>query len=133
MIRLFFILLVSLPLLELYVLIRVGAGIGGLSTIALCLFTAGLGALLVRLQGLQTLLSARQAMMRGEPVGMHALHGAALVVAGFLLLTPGFITDTIGFALLIPPLRAWFFHRFLTPPKPWVDVEVVKEDPWHLP
>ena len=133
MLRIFLLLFVTLPLLELYVLIRVGAGIGGVATIALCLFTAALGAFLVRLQGLQTLLAARKAMMRGEPIGMHALHGAALVVAGFLLLTPGFITDTLGFLLLIPPLRNWLFHRFILPPKSWIDIEVIEDEPWHLP
>ncbi|MDQ6995435.1 MAG: FxsA family protein [Mariprofundaceae bacterium] len=93
------------PLLELYVLIQVGSGIGGLSTIILCLLTAGLGGLLIRWQGLRTLVSAQQELLQGGLPAAHILHGIMLAIAGLLLFLPGLITDTLGFLLLIPFLR----------------------------
>lgn len=113
MLRLLFILFITLPLLELYVLIKVGAGIGGLATILLCLATAGIGGILIRWQGLNTLFQAQQGIARGDVPAEHAMHGLMLVLAGILLFTPGFITDTIGFLLLIPPLRQWIIRRYL--------------------
>lgn len=108
MLRILFILFVLLPLLELYVLIEVGSGIGGLTTIVLCLLTAALGGLIIRVQGLQTLLQARQSMAQAQhhELAAHAMHGFLLVVAGVLLFIPGFISDTLGFLLLVPPLRS---------------------------
>lgn len=105
MFRIFFALFVFVPLAELYLLIEVGAGIGGLSTIALCLLTAAIGGVLVRIQGLKTLLKAREMMDRGEAPGEQVLHGILIAISGVLLFLPGFITDVIGFLLLIPQFR----------------------------
>jgi len=105
MFKFIFALFVIVPLLELYVLIEVGSGIGGLSTIALCLFTAALGGVLIRWQGLRTLLSAQQEMMRGGLPTEHVAHGILIAAAGLLLFLPGLITDTLGFLLLVPFLR----------------------------
>lgn len=102
---LFLLLFVITPLTELYVLIAVGAKIGALSTILLTLLTATVGILLVRTQGLVTALQANAAMGRGEIPAVAMLEGVVLVLCGVLLLLPGFITDTIGFLLLIPALR----------------------------
>jgi UPF0716 protein FxsA len=93
------------PLTELYFLIEVGSHIGGVATIALTVFTAVLGGLLVRLQGLSVLLRVREMTERGEVPAIEMLEGAVLMLAGVLLLLPGFITDAIGFLLLITPLR----------------------------
>lgn len=93
------------PLTELYFLIEVGSRIGGIATIALTVFTAVLGGLLVRLQGLSVLLRVREMTARGEVPAVEMLEGALLMAAGVLLLLPGFITDGIGFLLLITPLR----------------------------
>lgn len=105
MIKILFALFVLVPLAELYLLIEVGAGIGGLSTIALCLLTAAIGGVLVRIQGVQTLLRARDMMSRGEAPAEQVLHGVMIAVSGILLFLPGFITDGIGFLLLIPVVR----------------------------
>ncbi len=113
MLRLSFILFITLPLLELYVLIQVGDDIGGLNTIALCLLTAFVGGMLIRWQGLMTLMDARKRMAAGNVPAEHAFHGILLTLAGVLLFTPGFITDSAGFLLLVPPLRRWLIHRFL--------------------
>jgi len=112
MLRIFFILFISLPLLELYVLIQVGSDIGGLNTIVLCLLTAFIGGMLIRWQGLMTLMDAQKRMAAGDLPAEHAFHGILLALAGVLLFTPGFITDSAGFLLLFPPLRRWLIHRF---------------------
>lgn len=100
-----------MPLLELWLLIEVGSGIGGLSTIALCLLTAALGGFLIRYQGLSTLLDAQKRMAHGEAPIDHGLHGLMIALAGLLLFTPGFITDSIGFLLLFPPFRRFLIGR----------------------
>lgn len=97
--------LVVVPLAEIYILIKVGGQIGALSTIALCLLTAAIGAALLQRQGLQTMQRARDNLDRGRLPAMEMLEGVALAVGGVLLLTPGFVTDAIGFACLIPFTR----------------------------
>ena len=101
----FLLLLVGAPLVELYVLIEVGSQIGALPTILLSVFTAILGAALVRLQGVSVLLRVQETLARGEAPALEMLEGAVLMMAGVMLLFPGFITDIIGFLMLIPPLR----------------------------
>ena len=135
MLRILFLLFITLPLLELYVLIKVGSGIGGLATISLCLLTAAIGGLLIRWQGMSTLFDAQRRMARGEIPAEHGFHGLMIALAGVLLFTPGFITDTIGFLLLVPPFRTWLIHRAL-PTRPGggkgrsdiIDVEIVQDD-----
>lgn len=97
--------LVVVPLTEIYILIAVGTEIGALSTIALCLLTAAIGAALLQRQGLQTMQRARANLDRGRVPAMEMLEGVALAIGGVLLLTPGFVTDAIGFACLIPFTR----------------------------
>ena len=93
------------PLAEIYVLIKVGSEVGALNTIALCILTAVVGATLIRIQGISTVLRIRTALDRGEVPAMELLEGAQLAVAGALLLTPGFVTDTLGFVVLVPAVR----------------------------
>lgn len=93
------------PLIEIYVLIQVGSEIGALATVVLVVFTAVLGALLLRFQGLITLNRVRSALARGELPTVAMLEGVVLLFSGALLLTPGFFTDAIGFLALIPGLR----------------------------
>ncbi len=112
--RIFFLVFVLLPLLELYVLIEVGRGIGGLTTIALCVLTAVVGGLLIRIQGIQTLLKARQSMRQHE-LAEQGMHGVMLVIAGVLLFIPGFISDTLGFLLLMPAMRHVMIRRMYSP------------------
>ena len=109
----FLLLLVGAPLVELYLLIEVGSRIGALPTILLSIFTALLGAWLVRLQGISVLFRVQQVLARGEAPAIEMLEGALLMMAGVMLLFPGFITDGLGFLLLVPPLRRWLALAFL--------------------
>ncbi|MDX8406054.1 MAG: FxsA family protein [Mariprofundus sp.] len=113
MLKIFFLLFITVPLLELYVLIEVGSGIGGFLTIALCLLTAALGGLIIRWQGMSTLIDAQKSMAHGEIPANHGFHGLMLALAGLMLFLPGLITDTIGFLLLVPPLRQLIINRLL--------------------
>lgn len=101
----FLLLLVGAPLLELYVLIEVGSEIGAITTILLSIFTAVLGAALVRLQGVSVLMRVQQTLARGEAPALEVLEGAMIMMSGVMLLFPGFITDILGFMMLVPPLR----------------------------
>lgn len=106
-------LFIGVPLLELYVLIEVGQSLGALSTVALCILTAFAGSALIRAQGFTTVTRVRGSLDKGELPAVEMIEGAFLLLAGMLLLTPGFITDAIGFACLVPPLRRWLILRFL--------------------
>ncbi len=105
------------PLLEIYLLIVVGGIIGALPTVALVVLTAVVGAALARHQGLATLQRLQATMARGEAPAFEMLEGALLLVGALLLLTPGFFTDALGFACLLPPTRRllslWFLKRFM--------------------
>ncbi len=94
-----------IPLIEIYLLIKIGGWFGALPTVFLVVFTAVLGAFLLKQQGLATLERVRQSVAQGQLPAVEMLEGAMLIVGGALLLTPGFFTDAIGFACLIPPLR----------------------------
>ena len=99
-------LLVAAPLAELYVLIQVGQVIGGLQTIALLVVVSLLGAALLRREGARTWRSFRTASLTGRVPAREVADGALVVLAGALLLTPGFVTDLVGLLLLVPPVRA---------------------------
>jgi UPF0716 protein FxsA len=99
------VLFIGMPLLEIAVFIQVGGAIGVWPTIALTVATALAGSLLLRAQGLATLMRARSQMDRGELPAREMFDGVCLVVAGALLLVPGFVTDAIGLLLFVPPLR----------------------------
>ena len=99
------IILIGGPIAEIWVLIEMGSEIGAVTTIALIVATAVLGTLLFRIQGMATLARVRAHLDRNEmPVG-ELLSGLGLLLAGVLLLVPGFITDAIGLLLFIPGLR----------------------------
>jgi UPF0716 protein FxsA len=112
----FFLLLLlffTIPLLEITVLLQVGSAIGVLPTIAMVVLTAVIGAGLIRAQGIATLGRVRLELERGELPAVGIIEAAMLLVAGALLLTPGFVTDAIGFLILVPPLRRRVIHSFL--------------------
>lgn len=88
-----------------WVLIETGSQIGGLNTIALVLLTAMIGAVCLRHQGMSMLLEAQRKMQTGELPAQEMFGGLLLAVAGVCLITPGFITDSVGFLLLLPPVR----------------------------
>lgn len=99
------------PIVEIYLLIQVGQVIGAGWTIFLVVLTAVIGVWLLKLQGISTLARAQQKLQENELPAREILEGMGLVVAGALLLTPGFFTDTIGFFLLLPPTRIWLVSR----------------------
>ena len=101
----FLLIFVGAPLLELYLLIEVGGEIGAVPTIALSLLTAAIGGWLVRVQGFSVLFRAQSQMANRELPALELVEGVVLLLVGVALLLPGFITDAIGFLLLIPPLR----------------------------
>ncbi len=101
------------PLVEIYILIEVGGLIGALPTVFLVVATAVIGAGLLRWQGLTTWLRVQQTLARGELPAVEMLEGAVLLVGGALLLTPGFVTDALGFLCLIPPARQAAIRAFL--------------------
>ena len=103
----FLFLFIVMPIVEMVVLIKVGGMIGALNTVGLVLLTAVIGAALLRQQGLSTLLRANQRLNSGELPAREVAEGLILAVGGALLLTPGFVTDTIGFLCLIPGSRHW--------------------------
>lgn len=103
--RFLLILFITVPLLELYILIQVGGWIGIMPTIALCMLTAVIGASLLRYQGLQTIARVQTKLSHGEVPAIDLLEGVMLLLCGALLLTPGFFTDCIGFLCLVPKFR----------------------------
>ena len=96
----------SVPLIEIYLFIHVGGSIGIWPTIGLVILTATIGTALLRQQGLATLARAQEHLGRQQLPVLELFTGVCLLIGGLLLLTPGFLTDALGFALLIPPLRS---------------------------
>lgn len=108
-----FLLFLLVPIAEIYVLIEVGEVIGAGWTILFVIGTAILGAWLVKLQGLVTMQRGQETIRRGETPALEMLEGMTLLVSGFLLLIPGFVTDAVGFLLLIPTLRRTLLMRVI--------------------
>lgn len=111
------ILFIGVPILEIAVFIRAGELIGLWPTIGVVVLTAIAGSALLRYQGFATLTRARQTLARDELPLREMFDGLCLLAAGILLLTPGFVTDTLGFLLFLPPvrlvLRYWIVRRAL--------------------
>ncbi|RMG58091.1 MAG: FxsA family protein [Gammaproteobacteria bacterium] len=102
------------PLIEIYVLIQVGSVIGALPTVILVVLTAVIGVTLLRRQGLRTWMRAQEQLARGMMPAAELLEGMMLMLAGAFLLTPGFVTDTLGFLLLVPAVRRLLIQRMMT-------------------
>lgn len=100
-------LFVVLPLVELYLIIQASQVLGGaLNTIAVLVIVSMIGAWLVRREGFNALARAQQQISAGKVPTDEMINGILIAVAGALLLTPGFLTDTLGVVLLVPPSRA---------------------------
>jgi len=101
------------PLAEISVFVLVGGQIGVLATLGLVLVTAVAGAILLRIQGFGIMERIRQTLEARQVPGREMVHGVMIMIAGVLLLTPGFVTDTCGFLLFVPAIRdmAWRFLR----------------------
>ena len=103
--RIALILFIIVPLLEMIVLIEVGSIIGAIPTVFLVVLTATVGIWLLKLEGMQTWARVQQKLAQGAIPETELLEGVMLIVGGALLLTPGFVTDTVGFICLLPGLR----------------------------
>lgn len=98
--------LVAVPIIEIALFIELGGWVGLWPTIALVIITAILGGLLLRMQGFAAMQKLQASVAEGgDPRGPLA-HGVMILIAGLLMLTPGFFTDAVGFALLLPPVRS---------------------------
>ena len=105
MFRLLFVLFIIIPIIEITVLMQVGAVLGVWPTVGIVIFTAWLGAKYVRQQGMATLQSVQTKMAQGQMPSDEIVTGLMLLVAGVLLVTPGFVTDFLGLSLLLPSVR----------------------------
>lgn len=111
------ILFISVPIIELFLLIEVGKKISWELTVLIIFITAIIGARLTKIQGSQTIRNVQSALRMGKIPHREVLDGLMILVAGAILLTPGFLTDFVGFCLLIPKLRSYlrkFLKNFLT-------------------
>jgi len=134
-VRLIF-LFTALPLIEIYLLIKVGAAIGVLRTALVVVGTGVVGALLARREGLSVLRSMKEKFREGQLPAEELIDGVILLLSGAFLLTPGIVTDFIGLIGLIPFFRKgirgygrrWFKKEWDSKRKSYIDVEDEKKD-----
>ena len=112
MFKLFLILFITIPLVEIAILINIGKIIGAGYTIALVIGTAFLGVSLLRIQGISTLAKVQANIKKGQLPATELIEGLILLISGALLLTPGFFTDMLGFLMLVPILRQRLAETF---------------------
>jgi len=108
----FLLLLISIPLIEIYLFIKIGSYIGAFNTISLILITAIIGIIYARYEGFNTLKSGFSQLARDEVPIYEIVSGAAIAFTAFLLILPGFATDFLGFLLLFPFTRKLIIGRF---------------------
>ena len=102
--------IIGIPLIEIYLMIKVGSVIGAFNTIFLIFFTAITGIYFAKLEGLNTIRSGFTQLVKNEIPIYEIISGAALAFAALLLITPGFLTDLVGFLLIIPITRKIFIR-----------------------
>ena len=105
--------LIGAPAAEIFVMIKIGQNIGALATVGLIFFTAALGIFFARVEGLNTLRSGVYNLYKNKVPIYEIFSGASIALAAFLLIFPGFITDTFGFLLLIPITRKIIINYFI--------------------
>jgi len=135
--NIFFLLLIGVPAIEIFVMIKVGQNIGALNTISLILLTAITGIYFAKIAGLNTLRSAIHKLYKNKDQipRFEIISGASIAFAALLLIIPGFITDVFGFLLLIPFTRNMITNLYLkekpnvdTGSKDYIDGEVIKKE-----
>jgi len=102
-----FLVFTLVPFLEIYLLIKIGYYVGAFNTVIVVIVTGLLGASLARHEGIRTMMRVRESVNRGEVPAEEMLDAVLIFIAGIVLLTPGFITDLAGIAILIPTTRTW--------------------------
>ena len=129
--------IILVPVIEIYLFIKIGSQIGAINTISLILITAIIGIFYARYEGLNTLRSGFSQLIKNELPAYEMISGAAIAFAALLLIIPGFGTDLIGFMLIFPLTRKFIFGKFLkkykketTTKKPYIDgdFEEIEED-----
>tara|TARA_B100001750_G_C15012327_1_gene352881 strand:+ start:62 stop:466 length:405 start_codon:yes stop_codon:yes gene_type:complete len=106
-----FLLIIVVPIIEIYLFIKIGSQIGAFNTISLIFLTAIIGIIYVRYEGFNTSRSAITQLLKKEIPFYEIMSGAALAVAAFLLILPGFMTDLIGLLIIFPPTRKFFLKK----------------------
>ena len=129
--------IILVPIIEIYLFIKIGSQIGAFNTISLIFITAIIGVIYARYEGLNTLKSGISGMIKNEVPAYEIISGAAIAFAAILLIVPGFATDIIGFLIIFPLTRKIIFGRFLkkfknetSNKKPYIEGEYedIKED-----
>ena len=122
--------LILVPIIEIYLFIKIGSQIGAFNTISLIFITAIIGVVYARYEGLNTLKSAFSQLIKNEVPAYELVSGAAIAFAALLLIIPGFATDLVGFFLIFPITRKLFFGKLITKykkdkenEKPYIDGE----------
>ena len=105
------ILIIAVPIIEIYLFIKIGSQIGALTTISLIFLTAFVGVLYARYEGFNTLRSGMSQMIKNELPVYAIVSGAALAFAALLLIIPGFATDTLGLLIIFPPTRKFILKN----------------------
>ena len=105
MFQILLLLFIVVPIVEIAVLLQVGSLIGGLNTLLLIIITAVVGAALVKQQGMQNWMTMQAKLAQGQMPGVEMAGGLLIFLAGVFLITPGFVTDLVGLAFLLPPSR----------------------------
>ena len=118
--------IIGIPLIEIYLMIKVGGSIGAFNTIFLIFFTAIVGIFFARLEGFRSLRSGFQQIVKNEIPIYEIISGAALAFAALLLIIPGFLTDIIGFLLIIPFTRKIFIKNISQKYKNKIDKNIVE-------
>ena len=110
--------IILIPAVEIYLLIKIGSQIGAMSTIILIFTTAIIGVYYAKYEGLNTLKSGFAQISRNETPAYEVISGAAIAFAALLLIIPGFVTDTLGFLLILPLSRKMIFNKLAKKFKP---------------
>ena len=109
----FFLLIIGVPALEIFFMIKIGGKIGALNTISLIFLTAIIGVYFAKLEGIKTMRSGVMNLYQNKIPMYEILSGASIGIAALLLIVPGFFTDAIGFLLLIPFTRKFLINSFI--------------------
>ncbi len=122
------ILIIGIPIIEIYLFIKIGSQIGAFNTILLILVTAIIGVAYARYEGFNTLRSGMAQLVKNELPVYEIVSGATLAFAAFLLILPGFATDTIGILLIVPFTRKLILTRFISKKKHSKNKEFIEGD-----
>ena len=114
----FLLLIIGIPIIEIYLFIKIGSQLGAFSTILLIFITAFFGVIYARYEGFNTLRSGMSQLVKNELPVYEIISGAALTFAALLLILPGFATDLIGLMIIFPPTRKLIFKKVSTKKRP---------------